>query len=371
MENVENRKKNSALIAMSGGVDSSVAAYLMTEKGFECQGTTMRLYRNEDIGQCGFHTCCSQRDIDDASEVAFQLDMPYEVLDFTMDFRKQIIEKFIRIYEEGGTPNPCIDCNRYMKFDKLLSFAQEKKMDFVVTGHYARVVFDRESGRYFLKKALDETKDQSYALFAMTQNQLAHTLFPLGDLHKKGVRELAEKLHFVNARKHDSQDICFVPHGDYTKFMEEFRGRAYPAGDFLDEKGNIVGRHNGAVRYTLGQRKGLGLAMGEPVYVFDKSMERNTVTVGPESMLYSNSLIAGEMNWIAIPNLERPMKLMGKTRYGQKEQSATVIPLDDGTVRVEFDAKQRANTPGQAVVFYDKDVVVGGGTILKVIRGVY
>lgn len=294
MENKEQIK--TALIAMSGGVDSSIAAYLTKEKGFQCQGTTMRLYRNEDIGQCGFHTCCSQRDIDDASEVAFQLDIPYDVLDFTMDFRKQIIENFIRVYEEGGTPNPCIDCNRYMKFNKLLKFAREKKLDYVVTGHYARIVFDKESGRYLLKKAVDETKDQSYALYAMTQNQLAHTLFPLGHLRKTEVRKLAEKLRFVNAAKHDSQDICFVPHGDYTRFMEEHRGRAYPEGDFLDEKGNIVGRHKGAVRYTLGQRKGLGLTMGKPVYVCAKSMENNTVTVGSEAMLYSYALIAEEMN---------------------------------------------------------------------------
>lgn len=360
-------EKKGALIAMSGGVDSSVAAYFMKKNGYYCEGTTMRLYRNEDIGRCNFRSCCSQRDIDDASEVAFQLDMPYEVLDFTMDFREKIMEKFIRIYESGGTPNPCIDCNRYMKFDKLLQFAHEKNLYYVVTGHYARIEQDRTSGRYLLKKALDDTKDQSYALYTMTQNQLAHTMFPLGSLRKQEVRELADELDFVNARKHDSQDICFVPHGDYTKFMEEYTGKHYPPGDFLDQMGNIVGQHMGAVRYTLGQRKGLGLAMGEPVYVCGKSMEENTVTVGPESALYSKAFIAEDMNWIAFEELDKPMRFRGKTRYRQQEQWATVSPLGKGQVRVEFDTPQRAITPGQALVLYDEDVVVGGGTILEVL----
>ncbi|WMI80045.1 tRNA 2-thiouridine(34) synthase MnmA [Anaerotignum sp. MB30-C6] len=360
-------EKKGALIAMSGGVDSSVAAYFMKKNGYYCEGTTMRLYRNEDIGRCNFRSCCSQRDIDDASEVAFQLDMPYEVLDFTMDFREKIMEKFIRIYESGGTPNPCIDCNRYMKFDKLLQFAHEKNLYYVVTGHYARIEQDRTSGRYLLKKALDDTKDQSYALYTMTQNQLAHTMFPLGSLRKQEVRELADELDFVNARKHDSQDICFVPQGDYTKFMEEYTGKHYPPGDFLDQMGNIVGQHMGAVRYTLGQRKGLGLAMGEPVYVCGKSMEENTVTVGPESALYSKAFIAEDMNWIAFEELDKPMRFRGKTRYRQQEQWATVSPLGKGQVRVEFDTPQRAITPGQALVLYDEDVVVGGGTILEVL----
>lgn len=357
-------ENKNALIAMSGGVDSSIAAYFMIKNGYYCEGTTMRLYRNEDVGRCGFHTCCSQRDIDDASEVAFQLDIPYEVLDFTMDFRQQIIEKFIRIYESGGTPNPCIDCNRYMKFDKLLHFAHKKNLNYVVTGHYARIEQDTETGRYLLKKALDDTKDQSYALYTMTQNQLAHTLFPLGSLRKKDVRELADQLHFVNARKHDSQDICFVPHGDYTKFMEEFTGKHYPPGDFLDGKGNIVGRHTGAVRYTIGQRKGLGLAMGEAVYVCGKSIENNTVTVGPESALYTKTLIAEDINWISFETLDKPRKFQAKTRYRQLEQPAMVFPLPNGQIQVTFDTPQRAITPGQALVLYDGDVVAGGGTIV-------
>lgn len=354
-----------ALIAMSGGVDSAIAAYLMEKQGYRCEGTTMRLYRNEDLGQCSYRTCCSQRDIDDASEVAFQLDIPYEVLDFTMDFKEQIIGKFIRIYEAGGTPNPCIDCNRYMKFDKLLQFAKDKGLYYVVTGHYARIEYDETTGRYLLKKALDASKDQSYVLYTMTQEQLAHTLFPLGEMEKTQVRELAERLKFVNARKRDSQDICFVPDGDYARFMEEYTGKTYPAGDFLDGEGKVLGKHKGAVRYTLGQRKGLDLAMGTPVYVSGKDMAANTVTVGPDSDLYSTGLLAGEMNWISIEKLTAPMRVKAKTRYRQVEDWATAYPEGEGGLRLEFDKPQRAVTPGQAVVLYDGDSIVGGGTIIK------
>jgi tRNA-specific 2-thiouridylase len=360
-----NTQHKSALIAMSGGVDSSAAAYLMLEQGYRCEGTTMRLYRNEDLGQGQFHTCCSQRDIDDASEVAFQLDIPYEVLDFTLDFKDQIIDKFIRVYEAGGTPNPCIDCNRYMKFDKLLQYAQQKGLDYIVTGHYARIEYDETSGRYLLKKALDESKDQSYVLYMLTQEQLSRTKFPLGEMRKTEIRDLAERLHFINAHKHDSQDICFVPDGDYAAFMEQYTGKRYPAGDFLDQSGSVVGKHQGAVRYTLGQRKGLGLAMGEPVYVCGKDMAANTVSVGPESALYTSSLLACDMNWIAIPELTAPLRLKAKTRYRQTEQWATVSPAGDGRVRLDFDEPQRAVTAGQAVVLYDGEIVVGGGTILQ------
>ena len=228
-------KEKSALIAMSGGVDSSCAAYLMREQGYECMGTTMRLYRNEDLGACNFRTCCSEKDIEDASEVAFQLDIPYEVLDFTADFQDKIIEKFIRTYEEGGTPNPCIDCNRFMKFDKLLDFAFAHGLNYIVTGHYARIERDENTGRYILKKGVDEGKDQSYVLYNLTQHQLAHTIFPLGAYSKTQIREMAEKQSFCNARKHDSQDICFVPDGDYVGFMEQYTGKRYPSGDFIDE----------------------------------------------------------------------------------------------------------------------------------------
>ena len=351
---------------MSGGVDSSVAAYLMLKKGYRCEGTTMRLYRNEDIGLGSFHTCCSQKDIDDAADVAFTLDIPYEVLDFTFDFKSRIIDKFISVYESGGTPNPCIDCNRYMKFDRLLKYADEKGLMFVVTGHYARTEFDEASGRYVLKKALDGEKDQSYVLYMLTQFQLARIQFPLGEMKKEETREIAEKLGFCNAKKHDSQDICFVPDGDYAGFIERYTEKHYPYGSFLDTDGKEIGKHRGCIRYTIGQRKGLGISAGEPVYVIDKDMANNTVTVGEESKLFSSVLYAGEMNWLSIPEPEKPFRANAKIRYRQKEKAATVYPCGDTRIRVEFDKPQRAISPGQAVVLYDGDVVLGGGTISEV-----
>lgn len=355
----------SALIAMSGGVDSSVAAWLMKQAGYDCTGVTMRLHHEQATDACGLHTCCSEKDIEDAAEVSFALDMPYQVLDFTADFREKIMEKFVRVYEQGGTPNPCIDCNKYMKFAHLLNWAQQHGIQYVVTGHYARVEQDEQTGRWLLKKGLDEGKDQSYVLYNLTQEQLAHVRLPLGALHKAEVRTIAEQQKLVNARKHDSQDICFVPDGDYARFLEEFTGKKYPDGDFLDQNGKVVGRHHGAVRYTLGQRKGLGLAMGAPVYVCGKDMQANTVTVGAEDALFDHIVYADEVNWIAIDHLTGPVRVTARTRYHQAEQAATVYPAQDGGIRLEFDQPQRAATPGQAVVLYQGEVVLGGGTITR------
>ena len=253
-----------------------------------------------------------------------------------------------------------------MKFDKLLDFAEQHGLYYVVTGHYARIEQDEQTGRWLLKKGVDAGKDQSYVLYTMTQRQLAHTKFPLGDRNKPEIRELAEQLSFCNARKHDSQDICFVPDGDYVKFMEQYTGKHYPAGDFLDLDGKPVGKHKGAVRYTVGQRRGLGLAMGEPVYVCGKDMEKNTVSVGPEAALFSDTVIVDDMNWIAIPELTEPIHIKAKIRYRQAEQPVTVSPMEDGRVKLVFDEPQRAAAIGQAAVLYDGDVVVGGGTIVDV-----
>ncbi len=352
-----------ALIAMSGGVDSSVAAYLMKERGFNCEGATMLLYRNADIGVPRDRTCCSQKEIDDAALVADRLGIPYSVVDLNADFKEKIIDKFIRTYEAGGTPNPCVDCNRYIKFERLMDYAEENGFDCVVTGHYARV--ERSpGGRYLLKKAADSTKDQSYVLYNLTQEQLARVCFPLGELTKSRVRGIAAELGLVNAEKPDSQDICFVPDGDYAAFIERYTGKNYPEGDYIDPSGKVIGRHKGAIRYTIGQRKGLGYAAGHPVYVCAKCMDKNTVTLGEEEDLYSSELTAGEFNWVSVPRPEAPVRCMAKTRYRQPEQPATAYPLDDGKVRITFDLPQRAITPGQAVVMYAGDLVLGGGTIL-------
>lgn len=354
-----------ALIAMSGGVDSSVAAFLMKEQGYECIGATMKLYQNDDIVINKEHTCCSLDDVEDARAVAHSMGMDHYVMNFKEHFKEQVMDKFVHCYECGITPNPCIDCNRYLKFEYLYQRAQELGMDYVVTGHYAQIVQDETTGRYLLKKAVDASKDQSYVLYSLTQDQLAHTQFPLGGMPKSETRAIAEAHGFVNAKKHDSQDICFVPDGDYARFMEDFTGKRYPAGDFLDENGRVVGTHNGAVRYTIGQRKGLGLAMGAPVYVCGKDMQANTVTVGPEEMLFDRIVYADEVNWIAIPELTGPLRVTARTRYHQVEQAATVYPAECG-FRLEFDQPQRAPTPGQAVVLYQGDTVLGGGTITRV-----
>ena len=353
-----------AMIAMSGGVDSSVAAYLMQQAGYACMGATMRLYENEDAGLPRGSTCCALDDVEDARRVAYTLGMPHYVFNYKDAFREQVMARFAAAYQRGATPNPCLDCNRYLKFGLLESRARALGCDVLATGHYARIE-QLPDGRWTLKKAADPEKDQSYVLAWLTQEQLAHTRFPLGGLRKSEARAIAEARGFCNAHKHDSQDICFVPDGDYARFMEDFTGRHYPAGDFLDENGKVVGTHNGAVRYTIGQRKGLGLALGAPVYVCGKDMQANTVTVGAEENLFDSIVYADEVNWIAIPELTEPLRVTARTRYHQVEQAATVYPAECG-FRLEFDQPQRAPTPGQAVVLYQGDVVLGGGTIIRV-----
>ena len=348
---------------MSGGVDSSVAAWMMKEQGFDCMGVMMKLYENEDAGIPAHQTCCSLEDAEDARSVAFRLGMPFYVFNYKEDFCTQVMDRFVASYEAGETPNPCIECNRYMKFEKLLQRARELQMDYVVTGHYARVV--EENGRYLLKKGLDESKDQSYVLYMLSQDQLAHIKLPLGELRKTEVREIAEREGFLNAHKHDSQDICFVPDGDYVAFLERHTGHHYEDGPIVDLEGKQLGTHHGAIRYTLGQRKGLNVAAGKPVYVCGKDMAKNTVIVGPSEALFSTTFHADRLNWIAFEDLTEPIRVKARTRYHQKEQWATVYPEGDGIVRVEFEEPQRAVTPGQAVVFYQEDLVVGGGTILS------
>ena len=336
------------MIAMSGGVDSSVAAYLMQQQGYECIGGTMQLCDTPGGGR-------------DAKAVADRLGIPLYEYDARDLFRQNVMEDFIRVYAAGGTPNPCVVCNKTMKFGYLLDRAKELGCDYIVTGHYARI--RQENGRFLLCKAPDENKDQSYFLASLTQQQLQHVLFPLGELTKEQVRRIAMEQGFINAEKKDSQDICFVPDGDYFKFITGYSGKEFPCGDFLDENGKAVGKHKNAMAYTLGQRKGLGLAMGAPVYVTGKDMAANTVTVGPEKLLFTDTLMATDLNWLAIDDLTEPMEVQAKARSRHKPQPATVYP--DG--RVVFHLPQRALTPGQAVVFYNGDLVVGSGTITQVL----
>ena len=350
------------LVAMSGGVDSSVAAYLLQQQGYACIGVTMRLYENETAGIPRGHTCCSLDDVEDARAVAYDLGMPYYVLNFTEEFDEKVIRKFVQVYQNGGTPNPCIDCNRYLKFDHLLNRARELGCDYIATGHYVQRWQD-ENGRWGLRKNDDPGKDQSYVLYSLTQDQLAHTLFPLGGMHKDAVRAIAEEQGLCNARKHDSQDICFVPDGDYASFIRSFTGRDYPRGEFVDKSGNVLGEHRGLIDYTVGQRKGLGIALGEPKYVTALMPKENRVVLGSNEDLMGRELDAKNFNFIAFDTPPAEFRASARVRYRQAEQPATVRVTGENTVHITFDEPQRAITKGQAVVVYDGDVVIGGGEI--------
>ena len=334
---------------MSGGVDSTVAAALLQEKGCDCFGVTLQLYG------------CPEINADYARQAAEKLRIPHRILDLGEVFRDQVIRRFIETYEEGGTPNPCIFCNRYVKFNFSLYAAQGLDFDLFCTGHYAQI--ERSGSRLLLKKAADRKKDQSYVLYTLTQALLERCFFPLGGLLKSEVRKIAEERGFVNAGREESQDICFVPDGDYGAFMEEYTGKLYPPGGILDQDGKLLGRHKGHVRYTLGQRRGLGVALNEPVYVSAKDAAKNTITLGPESSLYSKRLYAERINLIACENLEKPMRVKVKTRYLQAENPAWAVQTGEDEIRIEFDEAQRAITPGQSAVLYDGDFVVGGGII--------
>ena len=347
-----NRK---VMIGMSGGVDSAVAAHLLRKQGYDVFGVTLRLYNGERV-------CGSADDAEDARRVADRLGVPHEVVTLTDCFQQEVMDRFADCYIKGTTPNPCIDCNRYIKFGKMLSYAMELDMGHIATGHYARIEKDA-NGRYLLKKAADAHKDQTYVLYSLTQNQLAHTLFPLGEYCKGEIREIAEAEGFVNAHKRDSQDICFVPDGDYAAFIERHTGRTFPAGDFVDLEGNRLGTHQGIIRYTVGQRKGLGIALGRPAFVCRKDVAANTVTLGDNSDLFSKVLTAHDVNLIACDSLNGDIRVTAKVRYGQAEQPATATMTEEGRLRVEFDAPQRAIASGQSVVLYDGDTVVGGGII--------
>lgn len=351
------------LVGMSGGVDSSVAALLLKQQGYQTDGATLRLFNNDDIGiNDRTRTCCSLDDVEDARTVCYKLGINHYVFNFSEQFNEKVINKFAKSYERGETPNPCIDCNKYIKFDKMLERAKLLEYDYIATGHYVQREVASD-GRVLIKKAVDNTKDQTYVLYVLTQEMLRHTLFPLGGMTKEQSRKLAEDHSLINARKPDSQDICFIKDGDYAGFLENTMNMHSPKGNFVYKDGTVLGRHKGIIHYTIGQRKGLGISYKHPIFVLDKNPENNIVTLGENVDLFTNTLIAEELNWIAIDPPTADIKVTAKTRYSQKEAPAIIHPVGEDKVIVEFDEKQRAITKGQAVVFYDGEYVVGGGTI--------
>ncbi|MBR6271011.1 MAG: tRNA 2-thiouridine(34) synthase MnmA [Lachnospiraceae bacterium] len=355
-----NSQNKKILVAMSGGVDSSMAAKLLTEAGYDCIGCMMKLWENDGAAASG-KTCCSLDDAEDARSVARSLGISFYVFNFTEEFKNIVIGDFVENYENGRTPNPCILCNRCMKFGKLYQRARELGCEYIATGHYARI--EDRGGRFMLKKALDETKDQSYVLYNLTQEQLSHTFFPLGELRKEDVRSIASAAGFVNSEKPDSQDICFVPDGDYASVVERYSDKAPVPGNFVDMEGNVLGRHKGIVHYTLGQRRGLGISAESRLYVIRIDVEKNEVVLGRDEDLFSREVFVTATNWIDGERPREPFRAAAKIRYRHREQPALITPLSENRLRITFDEPQRAATPGQSAVIYSGDTVLGGGII--------
>ena len=349
-----------ALVAMSGGVDSSVAAYLLKRDGYSLIGAMMKLYSADDPDQ--YRGCCGIEDSNDARAVAAELGMPFYVFNFADVFKKEVMDRFVLSYESGETPNPCIDCNRFLKFGRLIRRAWDLDTKYVATGHYARIDKDK-SGRYFLKKGVDPSKDQSYVLFAMTQEELAHTIFPLGELTKEETRVMAAKQGFINAKKRDSQDICFVPDKNYAGFIKKYSGKEYEPGNFISMDGKTLGIHKGLIHYTVGQRKGLGISSQKPLFVSRINPNDNTITLVESEELFSKHLKARQINLIPFARLDGKLKCSAKIRYAHTPADAFIRQTGEDSLHVEFKMPQRAITPGQAVVFYDGDIVIGGGII--------
>ncbi|MBE6544106.1 MAG: tRNA 2-thiouridine(34) synthase MnmA [Ruminococcaceae bacterium] len=342
-----------AIIAMSGGVDSSVAALLTKKMGYECGGVMMRF------------SACPNDSSEDAREIAKRLSMPFYLFDLSHEFEERVIKKFISEYERGATPNPCVECNRHLKFEELFKRCEPLGYDTLVTGHYARITKDISTGRYMLKKGVFTPKDQSYVLYNMTQTQLSRTLFPMGELTKEEARQIAAENGFINSQKPDSQDICFVPDGDYVSFIKNYTKKEYAHGDFVDTSGKILGRHRGIINYTVGQRRGLGLALPAPLYVKSKNVEENKVVLCPNDELFQKSIVVGDINWIDSDKIPEAFRAAVRIRYNQKETPCSARLIDEGRLLVTFDQPQRAPTVGQAVVFYDADTVLGGGTLVE------
>lgn len=342
------------MLGMSGGIDSAMSAYMLKNQGYDVTAVNCCFYKNEgDEGDA----------VKDASAVSEKLGLPFEVVDLQKPFYEKVVKSFIDTYIKGGTPNPCIVCNKNLKFGAMLDLAIEKGFDYIATGHYARIEKDEVTGRYLLKKGLDPNKDQSYVLYCLTQHQLSHTLFPLGSITKDDVRQKADELELIR-KKGESQDICFVPDGDYAAFIERQTGKSFPEGDFVTVDGKILGTHKGIIRYTVGQRKGLGLALPAPMYVKEKDTENNRVILCDNHSLFTTSLYANEINLITCDEITEPLRVKAKVRYKHQEQWATVTQPEKDLLHIEFDEPQRAIAKGQSVVLYDGDTVVGGGTIL-------
>ena len=355
-------KKEKVMVGMSGGVDSSVCAALLLQRGYDVSGVTLRLYDGEDYNAGKTRTCCSLSDVEDARAVCMRIGIPHYAFNFKDAFQKDVIEDFVNEYIMGLTPNPCIECNRHIKFDAMLERAKVLGYDKIATGHYASVK-QNENGRYLLCRAADISKDQTYVLYSMTQEQLAHTLFPVGEMHKDKIRDIAEENKLINADKPDSQDICFIPDGDYAGFITKRCGEQQ-SGDIVLSDGTKLGKHKGLIHYTIGQRKGVGISYSEPLFVVTKDMEHNRLIMGKADEVYSDNLVAGDVNFIPFDTLTEPITCTAQTRYHQKDAECTVSPMNDGKVLVTFKEPHKAISKGQAVVFYDGEYVIGGGTIL-------
>jgi tRNA-specific 2-thiouridylase len=353
------------VVGMSGGVDSSVTAYLLKEQGYDVIGVTMQVWQEDEEYEAAEGGCCSLSAVEDARRVAYKLDIPFYVMNFKDIFKKNVIDYFIDEYMEGRTPNPCVACNKYIKFDALLKKAMDLGAEYVATGHYATI--EKVEDRYLLRRSEDDRKDQTYALYNLTQFQLAHTLMPCGLYKKDKIREIAKEIGLLVHNKKDSEEICFIPDNDHGSYIKKQVPGKVREGYFVDKQGNILGKHKGIVYYTIGQRKGLGIALGTPVFVTDINPLTNTVVLGSEEDIFKTELIAKDINFIPFDKLEDTMEVMAKIRYSAKPEKAWITPLEDGRVKVKFENKQRAITKGQSVVFYDKGYLVGGGIIDEII----
>ena len=352
------------VVGMSGGVDSSVAAYLLKQQGYDVIGVTMQIWQDEDqFTQAESGGCCGLSAVDDARRVADRLEIPYYVMNFKREFKKNVMDYFTAEYLKGRTPNPCIACNRYVKWESLLQRSLEIGADYIATGHYARVE-QLSNGRYAIRNSVTAAKDQTYALFNLTQKQLSHTLMPVGDYTKDEIRAIAEDIGLMVAHKKDSQEICFIPDNDYAGFIDRECGKMVPPpGDFVSVDGEILGQHKGITHYTIGQRKGLGIAFGHPVFVTEIRPETNEVVLGSDKDVYTNRLYANQLNFMALPDIEEPVRLKAKIRYSHAGSCCTVRRTGADEICCEFEEPVRAVTPGQAVVLYDGDYVAGGGVI--------